>query len=81
MNKTAASSEKTKPCHDCGAPSNGTLYMHVQIAGFYLHVCEHCLEEANLMDTIYAEPCPECHGSGDTWEGWDCEWCDGSGTA
>ena len=79
-NHAAPSPEKAKSCHDCGEPSNGTLYMHTQIGGFYLYVCSDCLEEANLMEEIYAEPCPECHGKGDTWEGWECEWCNRTGT-
>jgi len=32
------------------------------------------------METIYAEPCYECWGSGHTWEGWECDACQGSGT-
>ena len=24
-------------------------------------------------------PCPKCHGSGHTIEGFDCEYCDGTG--
>ena len=67
------------PCSDCGAPTNGTVYMHSQVAGDYRYVCGDCLEEANLMERIYVEPCPECMGSGTTVEGWDCEWCDGWG--
>jgi DnaJ-class molecular chaperone len=54
--------------------------MHVQVSGMFVHLCTDCLEEANLMETIYAQPCPHCHGSGREWEGWDCDHCDGSGT-
>jgi DnaJ-class molecular chaperone len=46
----------------------------------FVHLCTDCLEEANLMETIYERPCPHCHGTGREWEGWDCDHCDGSGT-
>ena len=53
--------------------------MHVNVAGLYESLCSDCLEEANTMETIYAEPCPECRGNGTTWEGMNCEYCEGSG--
>jgi len=68
------------PCSDCGKPSNGIRYMHVQVSGMFVRLCDDCLEEANLMETIYAQPCYHCGGSGREWEGWDCEHCDGTGT-
>lgn len=67
-------------CEDCGKPSDGNQYMHVQISGLFVRLCSDCLEGANLLETIYAEPCHECHGSGRAWEGWECEECDGTGT-
>ena len=54
--------------------------MHVNVSGHYLYACADCLEEANLMQTIYAAPCPHCNGCGTELEGWDCEHCEGSGT-
>lgn len=55
--------------------------MHVQVGGLFVRLCSDCLEDANLLETIYAEPCCECHGSGHAWEGWECEECGGSGTS
>lgn len=69
-------------CSDCGKNPAipDTIYMHVQVHGLFVRLCSDCLEEANLEQEIYAEPCPRCHGSGTEWEGWDCEYCDGTGT-
>lgn len=30
-------------------------------------------------DDDLSVPCPNCHGSGREWEGWECEYCDGNG--
>ena len=54
--------------------------MHIQVHGLFEWLCSDCLEEANLMETIYAEPCSTCRGTGSSW-GEDCEDCDGSGRA
>ena len=80
MSETSQNTNTHPACEDCGKPSNGNRYMHVQVSGLFQRLCSDCLEEANLMETIYSEPCTECRGSGTTWEGMNCEECDGSGT-
>lgn len=69
------------PCYDCGKPSNGIRYMHCQVSGLFVRLCDDCLEDGNLQETIYAEPCWRCGGYGGGREGLDCEECDGSGRA
>jgi len=70
----------TKPCHDCGRPSTGILWMNTQVSGDFQYLCADCKED-NDPDCVMQEPCYECGGTGTTVEGWNCEWCDGSGTA
>lgn len=54
--------------------------MHIQVHGLFEWLCSDCLEAANLMETIYAEPCSSCRGNGSIM-GEDCEDCEGSGMA
>lgn len=62
---------------ECGEPACGR-FMHIQVHGLFEWLCSDCLEEANLMETIYAEPCSSCRGNGSIM-GEDCEDCEGSG--
>ena len=70
----------THPCHDCGKPTTAPLLMNVNVAGDFQYLCPDCKED-NDPDDVMQEPCPRCHGSGLEWEGWNCEYCDGYGTA
>ena len=54
--------------------------MNVNVAGDFQYLCPDCKED-NDPDDVMQEPCPRCHGSGLEWEGWNCEYCDGYGTA
>lgn len=67
----------SKPLCECGQAACGR-YMHVQVHGLFEWLCEECLEEANLMERIYEEPCPTCRGRGSLWDE-DCEDCEGLG--
>ena len=67
------------PCHDCGAVGDWPLMMNTTCAGDFQRLCPDCLE-ANDPDNVMQAPCPKCGGSGTEWEGWNCEYCDGSGT-
>lgn len=73
-----AKSGSSRLC-ECGQPGCGR-FMHVQVHGLFEWLCSDCLEEANLMETIYAEPCYACCGNGSIM-GEDCEDCEGSGRA
>lgn len=53
--------------------------MNATCAGEFQYLCADCREE-NDPDGVMEPPCPRCHGSWKEWEGWDCEYCDGSGT-
>ena len=72
--------EIVRHCHDCGKPTTGPLLMNIHIAGDFQYLCPDCKEE-NDPDDVMQEPCPRCRGSGIEWEGWNCEYCDGAGTA
>lgn len=82
-NGTAASRSVERlvhPCHDCGKPTHGPLLMNRHVAGDFQYLCAECLEE-NDPEDVMVEPCPRCGGNGIEWEGWNCEYCDGSGEA
>lgn len=67
------------PCHDCGKVGKWPLLMNRCVTGDFQRLCPDCLEE-NDPDGVMVSPCPHCRGSGREWEGWDCEYCDGTGT-
>lgn len=90
MTENDSTSPQTKASHgvevqrrvrlcECGEPACGR-FMHIQVHGLFEWLCSDCLEEANLMETIYAEPCSSCRGNGSIM-GEDCEDCEGSGRA
>lgn len=66
-------------CHDCKKRGNWPLLMNTTVVGDMQYLCPDCLEE-NDPDGVMQSPCPQCGGSGREWEGWNCEYCDGTGT-
>ncbi len=66
-------------CHDCKAVGDWPLLMNTTVVGDYQRLCPDCRDE-NDPYGVMCSPCPECGGSGREWEGWNCEYCDGTGT-
>ena len=66
------------PCADCGKEGEWPFLMNSTVSGHFEHLCPDCREE-NDPENVMKEPCSHCGGSGREWEGWDCEYCDGTG--